>query len=321
MKTKTLYILLVVFAAVCAVLGAMPGIAEEAFTSVIAFPLEQTALILRWLSLSGSAGNTAAIVIYVIVCLLPAAVMLFWMRKHGFHGEDSLIFILSAVLFAVVYFMINPALLMESYGADFGVVLRAILGGVCWSIVISWAVLRLLRRSAEAERGQVQRNLRVVLILLAFVFTAVAFGGGVSGFVDSAEALKAGNTAQWVDLSTSYIFLALQALVNALPYVLDAVVAVKGARLLGAMDLDRYSAETVEQAEKLSSFSVLSLRVTVIVSLLFNLLQLVSIKRLYVVNMSVTLPLVSIAFMLAVVLLSRLVRENKALKDDNDLFI
>lgn len=321
MKTKTLYISLAVFAAVFAVLGAMQEVVAGAFSSIMAFPFEQIALGLRALSLSSGTGNTVAIVIYAIVCLLPALGAFLWTRRHGFHGEDALIYILSVALFAAIYFMINPALLADSYSADFGPAMKAILGGACWCIVISWAVLKLLRRSMEAERGGVQRYLRAVLIILAFAFAAAAFSGGVSGFVASVAELKAGNTAEWVNLTPSYVFLALQAIVSALPYVLDTLVAVKGAELLAAMDADRYSAETVEKAEKLSAFSVLSLRMTVIVSLLFNLLQLVFIKTLMVVNLSVVLPLVSIAFMLAVVLLSRFIRENKALKDDNDMFI
>ena len=79
--------------------------------------------------------------------------------------------------------------------------------------------------------------------------------------------------------------------------------------------------EAAAKAEALSAFAALSLKITVVVSLVFNLLQLMFIRRLLVVDVSVNLPIVSLAFMLALALLSRLVRENKALKDDNDLFI
>ena len=321
MKTKKLYILLAVFAAVCAVVGAMPGIAEAAFTSVLAFPFEQIALGLRALSLSSVGGNSVAIAIYAVVCLLPAGAMLLRMRKHGFRGEDALAFILSAAMFAAIYFMINPSLLYGGMGSAVAPMLNAVLGGVCWCVVVSWLVLKILRRSIGAEREGVQRLLMLCLVALAFVFVAVAFGGGVGAFLASGEKLREGNTGGVVSLVPTYIFLALQSAVVALPYVLDAILAVMGAETLAAMGTERYGEETAAKAEALSAFAALSLKITVVVSLVFNLLQFLFIRRLLVVDISISLPVVSLAFMLALALLSRLVRENKSLKDDNDLFI
>jgi len=87
------------------------------------------------------------------------------------------------------------------------------------------------------------------------------------------------------------------------------------------MASDPYSAGTVEKGEGLAAFAMMSLKLIIAASLIFNLLQLAFIKKLLVVDMELVLPLVSIAFMLAALLLSRLIRENKALKDDNDMFI
>ena len=124
-----------------------------------------------------------------------------------------------------------------------------------------------------------------------------------------------------VSLAPTYFFLAMQSAVTALPYVLDGILAVKCVETLAAMGAERYGEEAAAKAEALSAFAALSLKITVVVSLVFNLLQLMFIRRLLVVDVSVNLPIVSLAFMLALALLSRLVRENKALKDDNDLFI
>ncbi len=320
MKSKTLYSFLGLIAVLSAVVGAMPTLLAEVFSGIMAFPFEQIAALLRWLSLGSRGGNIAAIVIYVFICLLPTAGAIIWRRK-SFSGEDWLIPVFSAVLFAAIYFMINPALLLANLGGEAVPVLKAILGGICWSVVLSWIVLKLLRRSAAAERDSVQRYLRVCLVVMAVFFTALAFGGGVGDALAAFGELREGNTGDVVPLGTTYIFLILQAVVTALPYALDALVAVKGAELLKAMSADRYSAECVACADGFANFTVMSLKLTVIVSLVFNLLQLVFFRQLLVVDITVALPLGSIAFMLAALLLSRLFRENKALKDDNDLFI
>ena len=320
MKTKTLYCILAAVALVSAVLAALPGIAVGVFTSLAAFPFEQIALGLRALSLSGAGGNIAAIIIYVVICLLPTALALPGLRK-GFKGEDILIPFFSIALFPALFYMINPALLTGSYGMGFAPMTVALLGGGCWCVIISWLLLKLVRRSGESDRSGIEKYLRICIIVMAFVFTAVAFSGGVSGFVTALEKLREGNTGGMVNTAPTVAFLVLQAIVAALPYALDAIVAVKGAELLSAMAMDRYSAETVAKAEKLASFSVFALKLTVVASLVFNLLQLILIKRLLVVAVEVVLPLGSLAFMLAALLLSRFLRENKELKDDNDLFI
>ena len=320
MKTKTLYCLLGATALVSAALAALPGIAEGVFTSLAAFPFEQIALGLRALSLSGAGGNVAAIIIYIILCLLPTALALPKLRKNH-KGEDVLIPIFSLALFPALYFMINPALLTGSFGMSFAPMTVALLGGGCWCIVISWLLLKLARRSGESDRSGIEKYLRICVLVMAFVFTVAAFHGSISGFVSAIEKLREGNTDGAVNIAPTVAFLVLQTIVAALPCALDAVVAVKGAALLSAMAEDRYSAETVEKAEKLASVSIFSLKLTVVASLVFNLLQLVLIRRLLVVAVEVVLPLGGLAFMLAALLLSRFLRENKALKDDNDLFI
>lgn len=320
MNTKKMYISLGVFGLLCALSAALPEASSGAFVLIMAFPFQLIALGLRALSLSGSGGNIAAIAIYVLLCLLPSLVALFWYRKK-LYGEDVLIPIFSATMFAAIYFMINPALLSGSYGSEFFPVLRLILGGSCWCVVISWAVLKLIRRSREADRWGVQKLLKICLGLMAFFFVAMAFAGAVGDFMASYEKLRGGNTAGYVDLKLTTVFLALKAIINALPYALDAIVAVKGMELLSVMAADPYSAETVEKGEGLAAFAVISLKATIVLSLIFNLLQLAFIKKLLVVDMELVLPLVSIAFMLCALLLCRLIRENKALKDDNDMFI
>ncbi|MCL2631922.1 MAG: hypothetical protein FWD45_02370 [Coriobacteriia bacterium] len=53
----------------------------------------------------------------------------------------------------------------------------------------------------------------------------------------------------------------------------------------------------------------------------FNLLQFLFVKSLVVTNGSVRIPIFSITFVLAALLLTRLTAESKQLKDDNDMFI
>ena len=321
MNSRKMYIALGIFAVLCAVSPVLQGAEAGTFALIMGFPFQLIAMGLRALSLSGDLGNAVSIVLYVVICLIPGVTAL-WILRKKLKKEDWLIAVFTAMMFAAVYYMINPALLSGNYGSEFNPLLRAMLGGCCWCIVVCWLILKLIRRAAASDRMGVQKLFRICLGLIAFFFVAAAFAGAAGQFEAEWTSLKNGNTAlAGKELILTAVFLGIKAIISALPYALDAVIAVKGMELLGAMDIDPYSVQTAEAGETLSRLAILSLKLTLIFSLAFNLLQMVFIRRLLVLEIELVLPLVSIAFMLAAVFLSRLIRENKSLKDDNDMFI
>ena len=99
------------------------------------------------------------------------------------------------------------------------------------------------------------------------------------------------------------------------------MVALRARGLVLELDRDRYSQAAVAAAEGLSRLCVRALAVTVGANLTFQLLQLACARWLRSLNTQVSFPLLSMAFVLGALLLSRLIREGKQLKDDNDLFV
>lgn len=319
MKRKIPYILLTIYTLLCVVL-AVSGLRESILGGALAFPLGILGSGLRSLSMTGTAGNVCAIIIYVIVCLLPVLYGLIKLKKKTWSDKDWLLILLSVVMFAVTYLMINPGL-MNVWGREALPTMKAVAGGVFWSVLVSWLVLSLLRDLERHGRERVQRWLRVLLWALAAYFVTAAFSEGVNDMVSSIRHVRMGNTGRLDRLGTSYLVIAMQFVSAVLGDVLSALVALRGAELLGAMAKDRYSEETVDMAEALGAFCVRSLQITVLFSMLLNLVQLPLLRSLALVNVRVNIPLVSIAFVLAVMLLARFLRQNKELKDDNDMFI
>lgn len=133
--------------------------------------------------------------------------------------------------------------------------------------------------------------------------------------------LRAGNAGNEHRLGASYLFLALQFAVDSLPYLLNLLLVVAALRLLDHMRENRYSAQSVGAAQRLASWCRRALTATVLANTGWNLLQLLFAQSLRVINSSVQIPVMSIAFMLGVLLLARFIAENKQLKDDNDLFV
>lgn len=325
MKKKLWICLLAAEAAACIAFCLLQSRFSGIFTDLLAFPFQQLGLGLRALSLSGTAGNAAAIVLYLALCLSPAAVLLVMKRRRPLHGEDALLGLLAVLLFPVLYFSVNPGLFTISAqtAADFGI---ALLGGCAWSVLVAWAVLRLLRTLSEAGTERLQRYLSMLLGVLAVYFVFAAFGVCFAELLASLGKLHEGNQGYefWGSsgpMAMTEGFLALQWAVSALPYLLDLVI-IHGARLLLAeLAADRYSEAAVAAADRLAALCRKALVAVVLTNVGFNLLQIFFADSLLVIDGFLYLPLFSVSFVLAALLLARFLAENRQLKQDNDLFI
>ncbi|MDR0952306.1 MAG: hypothetical protein LBM18_05225 [Oscillospiraceae bacterium] len=313
---------LILEAAVCVALCFVKASLSGAFTAVFAFPFEQIGLALRAISLSGALGNAAALALYILISLLPAGALLLLRKRRRLYVEDWLLAVLSAFLFAALYLMVNPVLIPQTFGKTAsGALGKAILGGTAYSIIIGYLILRALRLFKAGTAQKLGRYLAIMLGVLNVLLVYMAFGGQFAALLDSIAALRAGNVGTEDTLGPSYVFLALQYAVNALPYVLDVFVVFAAMKLLREFRRERYSEESVAAAERLSRFCVITLTATTLTNIGFNLLQLLFAGSLRMVNGSVQVPVFSILFVLAALLLTRFFIDGKALKDENDSFI
>ncbi len=325
MGQRNWYIALSLEAAACLLLMALLGWKSGEggiLASLTAFPFAQIGLGLRWLSLSGAVGNGLAIGIYVLLGLIPLIALGVLWRRGRLRRADALLAVLSALLFWVLYLMVNPGLLTAWLNlAAGGIVGRAVLGGAVYGVLAGWLVLRALEMARGAGAGRLLWGLGWLLGLLAAAFVAAAFAGGAAGAQAAVVSLRNGNLGSEGTLGPSYVFLILGQGVAALPYALDAMVALRARGLVLELERDRYSQAAVAAAEGLSRLCARALAVTVGANLTFQLLQLACARWLRSLNTQVSFPLLSMAFVLGALLLSRLIREGKQLKDDNDLFV
>lgn len=317
MKNKVLCILLVCESALCIAACLIFDPASQIFAAAVSFPFEQIGNGLRTLSLSSGTGNVFAIAIYAILSLLPAAAILFIIKKRKFCPEDVLLPILSALLFAVLYIMINPGLLSENTGS----IGKALLGGVIYTVLLGYAVLRILRRSFTADTNRLQKYISALLIVISAVFVYQAFGASFAEIVSSFKSFASSNNGNEQPLTASYIFIVFRYIVNMLPYVLDIVIVFAALRLINELQKDSYSEESVASSNRLSRIGGIAIVISTILNIAFNILQFVFMKSLSVINGFVIIPLSSIAFAIAALLLSRYIAKNKRLKDKNDMFI
>lgn len=311
MKRKGFIRLLIGLGVVCAAAGFLLSgglLALSVLPGLAALPFAPIAKGLRALSLLSGAGNTAAWVLYLVLCLSPLAILL---KKRPGGRHDLLAPILSLLLFGGMYLLINPgaaaslpgsaALLTQMEGAP--------IGGILWSVIMAWIALELLARSARPGAAPAMTR-RLLHLLCICTVTATCLTQGAL--------LKVGLTADG-GLANKLMQLVIHG-AGAATGLLTVPV------LLGAVDLldaiaDGFDDKAVAAADALAALAARVLKLTVLLRLGCHLMQLALCALLTNTSWQLELPLTELAFALGALLLARYVRESKALRDENDLFV
>ncbi len=279
----------------------------------ISLPLAWVGKGLRFLSLSGSAGNLAAIVLYIMVSLLPLLLLL----KKKRHLEDLLLPVASAVLFYALYAIINPGhrpmVLMGEVG-------NMVLELTVYSILAAWIILRVVRSCRRAEQGKLYSVLGWMLFLLAS-FCVIAGVGSFESCRQTVAAIREGNTAPGTNLAPTFFFVYLRTGVQMVEYGLTAWILLLADSLMTEIKDDPYGEKCCQIADRVAKWCRISLIVTMLMMGALNVGQLLFAERLHYLNTVVHIPFVGVTVTLVLMAVTGLLRQGKRLKQDNDLFI
>lgn len=325
MRQSAMKYILVAEAAACVAFSFLRMGFSRIFSGIAAFPFEQVGWGLRKLSLSGGAGNAAAVVLYGIFSLIPALAWLFLRRRKKDLQVDFVLPGLSVLLFIMNYYMVNPGLLPSRVPGTG----KWMLGCTFYSVLFGYLVIRMLAVYREVDSEKLQRGLRGLLWFLNVVFVYAIFGKCLEETLLAVRDLQGTDSGMLVEgvisegepVGAACLFLGLRYIVNILPYVFDMGIVFFAGRMLDALDRDRYSDESIMLVKRLAGFCQTALSATVMANAVFNLLQCLFCGSLYNVNIVIQLPVLSIIFVLAVLLFSRYLHEEQKLKQEHDLII
>ena len=322
MKRKGLYILLGTEVVLLCMLYLMADLTPAFISDVMAVPFEQIGLGLRWLSLCAGAANGLAMALWAGISLLPLVpVLKSWQEKEK-RAEHVTLIVLSAMLFAVLYYMINPGLLYGllpeqvlsavSGGAEEVMsVMKATLGAAVWSVIVCYVVFRLLRLFNSGEKEQLLRYMHKLLFALCILFVGAMV-------VSAMEVIVGLKTAQ---SASDGVMIVVRAVVSALPYAMDILVILSAQNLLEEVLTDNISERVTIAAHRLSRICCVTLAAVTASGAGLNILQLTLSQIIYDINIHVEIPFMSLAFVLTALLFARLIEENRKLTEENEMFI
>lgn len=268
---------------------------------------------LRAMSLSGSGGNVAAIVLYGALCLLPLALK--FGKKWG--KWDIWLLVCSGLMFYVMYLMVNPGQRPAVMRNEVG---DGIYASGVYSLLLTWAVGKLANQAGRTGYN-LYRVLEVFLILWAAELALVGIGrAGVDCWTSIGE-IKAANTMSGLNLAPTCLFQWLIFAGQAVEYGLDAWLLLRLAGLMRELGKDPYSEACAQAGLRLQKVANAVLLVPLMAQAALNGAQAMAAPILYHIDTNLNLPVTSIILALGSMALTRLLVHGKELKEDNDLFI
>lgn len=322
MSTKKLANFLGLGAALCltvALCGLVPS--DSAMVRLFSFPFAQLGGLLRWLSMASLGGNLVASLFFGAIGLAPLLALMWRIVKKKAGIEDSLLVVLSALLFFMMYVMINPALIyqyIQFMDLSMG---KAVLGGVFYSILIGYLILRLLRRVSRSEASEMLSWLQLFLVFAAATMVFGVFYLSVAELGDTIQAVKSANTDPYLSLTTTYVLIVLRFVLRQIPSLLSVWLLLLAIELAGTLKKEKYGRETVGAAGRLGVFCKLTVAVTVLSTVATNLMQLMFSMSLLHSSFAVDIPLSSVVLMLVLLVLAQYLDDSSKLNADNQLII
>lgn len=322
MKPKNLCLIFSAEAVVCAVVASLSLSGGDLVAGIMAFPFEQIGNLLRALSLSGTVGNIAAVIVYCALCLAPAVYLAVRVKKRAARAEDGLLALLSVLLFVSLYMMINPADIARHFGAgELAPFNKVMLGATLYSTAVGYVLLRVLRVFAKSGADSMLRHLKLLLCLVCAVLVYAISGAGTVRLINAFAQLEAGNTGAGNELSLSYAFIVLQFIVDYLPYALNIVIVFSGMGLIEALTQGQYGDNVVPSAKRTARLCRIAVVVIMLSQIAVNALQLALGSLVRASHYSLSIPLLPTVFVLAAMLLAHYFEQSRALKDDSDMII
>lgn len=281
----------------------------------LSFPFSQIGFILGRLSSLGSIGNGAALSLIVLFGAVPLAAFLKTYKNKSKKAQSVILFLLWPLTTFVIFSMAKPQVIYNLAPVmtnEIYLVMKAILGGAVWSGIVCLLVLEILEKFKTANREKLLTQTKALLFALCALFASAI------GYTEFSRLLeKLYNTTKAADILIAVLCFA----VSALPYLLDIAVIFSGCKLIDAVKMNKDSDEISFYANRLSSLCITSLSAVVISGFIYNIVQITLANSLTNIFVNVNFPLTSLAFVMAVLILSKLVIRNIQLKEDNELFI
>ncbi len=199
---------------------------------IFTFPFGQIGEALRALSLASSAGNIAAMIIYLLISILPVLYLVDRVARQKKEPDaiDILLIMMSVMLFIMMYLMVNPGYVNSNlYGAMPGK--GGALAMTFWSMVVGYAVLKCMKASVGTDEKKLAKYLKLILTAVAVTIVAEIVLGIFTEVVPAARGVREVDQLLNSDYNTT-VFLWIKYFADKIPSVLNIFVIVHAIKMV-----------------------------------------------------------------------------------------
>lgn len=301
----------------------------------LALPFVWAGAGLRALSLSGFLGNILAVLLYVLAALLPVWPLMQKSRRPKGRFIRLLLVALSAYLFFLLYYMVNPTLIQTLFHAAFQVsnemliMNQAMLCLFFYSLLIACWIISVL-----ADSDRLTHKLRQLMYVLGASIIVSVFYSGVAnlkGSLASLPAVSGGSDSLGLNFNMPGVpesFPALDGLIAILRFLFDSAPSIllltalpMAGRLLSSLEQSFFSEENQRLAASIAGRCHLVILASISGMLVMGALQLLLLRYLSNVNLTGSAPILVLAVSLAMMLLGRYLERSFAVYRENQMMI
>ncbi len=271
---------------------------------------------LRNLSLHGGIANGGAWAILLTLAGIPVIYMGFRKVKGRKTACDWLLPVISLQIGALLYFLVNPTL--AKYPGDIVVPdgFALIYTGGLVATGIGYLLLRILNRiTMDATSGT---QLPLLLQIGGFLLAGLTTYNHVALLLSRIQTVQTANTG---DVSFTVVVLSVIAFFQWIPAVLGGVTLLLGGDVATALMMHPYGDGTIALCHKVAKWCNRVAVLSICVSIVCNLMQIVLASQLFQSNITVELPLLTLLLSSALYLLCHYCHGAKSLADDNESII
>ncbi len=289
---------------------------EAFFIACFSFPFSFIAKLLTALSESGDIGNGFAFAILVLLSLLPVIPVFKTFRIKEKRLRNFILILMCPLVAFVLYAFCNISFLesvSSVISSDLNENVKAVFGASVWSGIVCVVLTEIVLKIKNAEGKEMLKFAKLAALILSVLLTVAVSVFEVGEFFSKIN--------MGIGLAEGYIS-TLCLIKSSFHYILDIYVLSSGISLTDSILYGENSDDISRCAQKLSKRCITSLLIITAVSFLYNFIQILLSPVVFSdIFVKIDIPVFSICFVLMILLISKLVTENKRLEEDNDLFI
>ncbi len=314
-KTKLIVFIsiLLVEAVVLTILMTCTSVFENIGISLFTVPFAQIASGVKSLCLKGSVLRGFGMAILALLTFLPIAYALSDLGGKKSTSERLSLILLGIVLGGGTFLMMNPTnFLPEAFRSQHEFMDQATCAAI-WSVILLTLATTGMRLLSSRKTRSLMHGFSAATVIIAILFVG-------SAVLSLGNLIRESASGEEASTEIENVVAFLKALKTVVPYILDSVIAVLLFRL-AQIYISEEQKDLKTAAASVRKTSCALLGVTLVLSVGYNLVQVLCMKNIRNVSVVTELPVLSCVFVVVAVLVCNLIVENKDLKDDNELFV